>query len=144
MLGHVKALHTNTKKCIQITIQIPGCEEIFYSIPNTEKERDRVDKFFQALPEKRVVEDVLNDEAIPWEEAAKERIAKYTKSGLVLRGVRCREGLSQKELASQCHISQENISKMENGKRTIGKDTAKKLAKVLNTDYRVFLSRKTA
>ena len=31
------------------------------------------------------------------------------------------------------------ISEMENGKRPIGKETAKRLASALNMDYRVFL-----
>ena len=70
-------------------------------------------------------------ESTPWEELATERIAKYKKSGLVLRGARYREGLSQKELAKRCGISQENISKMENGQRPIGVKVAKKLAKAL-------------
>ena len=53
--------------------------------------------------------------------------------GLTLRGARYREGLSQKELAKRSGVSQENISRMENGKRPIGVNVAKKLAKVLNT-----------
>lgn len=74
-------------------------------------------------------------ESIPWEELAKDRIAKYQKSGLALRGARYREGLSQKELSKRAGISQENISKMENGKRTIGEKVAKKLAKALRIDF---------
>jgi plasmid maintenance system antidote protein VapI len=36
-------------------------------------------------------------------------------------------------------IHRRHISEMENGKRPIGKENAKKLAKVLNADYRMFL-----
>jgi plasmid maintenance system antidote protein VapI len=36
-------------------------------------------------------------------------------------------------------IPQRHISEMERGKRPIGKETAKKLAVALKTDYRVFL-----
>jgi len=32
-----------------------------------------------------------------------------------------------------------HISEMENGKRTIGKEMAKRLAKALGTEYKVFL-----
>jgi len=34
---------------------------------------------------------------------------------------------------------QRHISEMENGKRTIGKELAKRLGKALNADYKVFL-----
>ncbi|MDR3632006.1 MAG: helix-turn-helix transcriptional regulator [Desulfocapsaceae bacterium] len=36
-------------------------------------------------------------------------------------------------------IPQRHVSEMENGKRPIGKETAKRLSKALHTDYRVFL-----
>ena len=56
-----------------------------------------------------------------------------------LRGIRYREDLTQKQLADLTGIPQRHISEMENGKRPIGKENAKKLAKVLNADYRMFL-----
>ncbi|MFZ4099566.1 MAG: helix-turn-helix domain-containing protein [Chlamydiia bacterium] len=71
-------------------------------------------------------------ESILWKDLAKDRIAKYTKAGLALRGARYREGLSQKELSRLTGISQENISRMENGQRAIGKAVANKLAKALH------------
>lgn len=80
-------------------------------------------------------------ELIAWEELAKDRISKYKKSGLALRGARYREGLSQKELSKRTSISQENISKMENGQRAIGEKVAKKLAKALRMDFELLLGR---
>jgi predicted transcriptional regulator len=56
-----------------------------------------------------------------------------------LRGARKRENLTQKELASLIGISQTNISEMEHGKRPIGKEMAKRFARALNVDYRIFL-----
>lgn len=57
-----------------------------------------------------------------------------------LRGYRTREGLTQKQLAQMAGIPQRHISEMENGKRGIGKERARRLAQVLNvSDYRVFL-----
>jgi len=58
---------------------------------------------------------------------------------VALRGARKREGLTQKDLAALLGVSQTHISEMEHGKRPIGKDMAKRLAKVLKADYRVFL-----
>lgn len=43
--------------------------------------------------------------------------------------------MTQKELARLSGVSQENISRIENGKRSVGKAVAKKLAKALNIDY---------
>jgi hypothetical protein len=37
------------------------------------------------------------------------------------------------------NLKQRQISEMENGKRPIGKEGAKKLTKVLNADYRMLL-----
>lgn len=58
---------------------------------------------------------------------------------VALRAYRHREDLTQKQLAERTGIPQHHISEMENGKRPIGKETAKKLAAALNIDYRVFL-----
>ncbi len=74
-----------------------------------------------------------------WEEVAKNRIEKYKKSGLVLRGARYREGLSQVELAKKSGVGQNEISKIENGKRGVGEKVAKKLAKALNFDFQLLL-----
>jgi transcriptional regulator with XRE-family HTH domain len=58
---------------------------------------------------------------------------------VALRGARKRETLTQKELAHLVGISQTHISEMEHGKRPIGKDMARRLAKALKVNYRVFL-----
>ncbi|HEX9023902.1 MAG TPA: helix-turn-helix transcriptional regulator [Geobacteraceae bacterium] len=63
----------------------------------------------------------------------------WNSGGVAIRGARGKEGLTQKELAELTGIAQHHISEMENGKRPIGKETARKLAKALNIDYRVFL-----
>jgi DNA-binding XRE family transcriptional regulator len=60
-------------------------------------------------------------------------------AGIYLRGIRIREDLTQEDLAKRTGITRSNISAMEHGKRPIGKETAKKLAGVLNCDYRRFL-----
>lgn len=62
-----------------------------------------------------------------------------TEAAVSLRGYRYREDLTQKQLADLAGIPQRHISEMENGKRPIGKERAKKLAKALNADYRLFL-----
>ncbi|MDL2316162.1 helix-turn-helix transcriptional regulator [Desulfovibrio sp. OttesenSCG-928-A18] len=59
--------------------------------------------------------------------------------GDVVRGLRYREGMTQKQVAESIGISVNNLSHIENGRRPIGKDVAKRLAKALNTDWRLFL-----
>jgi len=61
------------------------------------------------------------------------------KAPALLRGARHKEGLTQIQLAAASGILQRHISAMENGKEPIGKERAKRIAKVLNVDYRVFL-----
>ncbi len=61
------------------------------------------------------------------------------KPAVALRGARYRENLTQQQLSELTGIPQRHISEMENNKRGIGKDNAVKLAKALNTDYRLFL-----
>lgn len=80
------------------------------------------------------------EEAIPWEEVAKDQIQRYSKAGLLLRGARLREGLTQKEVAKHCGISQKTLSKMENGKQALSKEIAKKLAKALRISSSLLLS----
>ncbi|HKY99943.1 MAG TPA: helix-turn-helix transcriptional regulator [Rhabdochlamydiaceae bacterium] len=74
-----------------------------------------------------------------WREVFKEELEKYGDPGLMLSGCRHKAGLTQKELADAVGISQNHISEMENGKRTIGKVMALRFAKHFDTDYRKFL-----
>ena len=59
--------------------------------------------------------------------------------GESLKAYRMREIFTQVQLAKKSGILQQHISEMENGKRTIGKKNAVKLAEILNCDYRHFL-----
>ena len=77
--------------------------------------------------------------AIPWRESVQDLIHKQSEPGVMVRGGRVKEGLSQIALAEKLGIPAPNVSEMEHGKRTIGKAMAKRLAKILNLDYKVFL-----
>ena len=65
--------------------------------------------------------------------------SQYGQPGVVLKGLRARDGLTQVRLAQKIAVAQADISAMENGRRPIGKAMAKRLAKVFKADYRVFL-----
>ena len=77
-------------------------------------------------------------DAVPWRDAYPE-CSEEQLIGKALAGVRYREGLTQIQLAEKTGIPQRHISEMENGKRPIGKEMAKRLGQTLNISYRVFL-----
>lgn len=89
------------------------------------------------LIEKKAVEE--EGESAPWEEMFKDRFKKIGKPAVMLRGARTKEGMSQVQLAEKLDIDQADLSKMENGKRPIGKKMAKKLGKILRIHYQLFL-----
>ena len=74
---------------------------------------------------------------IPWRES---EYFKDVHPGTYLSGARYREDITQVELAERTGIPRRHISEMENGKRPIGKQNAKKLAEVLNIEPRRLLS----
>jgi DNA-binding XRE family transcriptional regulator len=77
-------------------------------------------------------------DSVPWQECFPDLLPKEL-PGRCLRGVRAKEDMTQRELAHLTGIPQRHISEMENGKRPIGKEMAKRLGQVLNIDHRVFL-----
>lgn len=129
MSAHTREYSTNTQKFFSVVVNLHNSKKS-YNIPLSHQ------KELEKLLKKYSKED---DSPVAWEVLAKERIEKYRKSGLVLRGMRYREGFSQKRLAEASGITQNEISNIENGKRTVGKKIAEKLAKVLNFDYRMLL-----
>ncbi len=77
--------------------------------------------------------------SIPWREAFKEEIEKYSEAGMMLRAHRHSRKITQKALAEAIGVSQHHISEMENGKRSIGKEIAKRIGEYFKKDYRRFL-----
>lgn len=120
MSGRMKAHHTEGD-VYKIIIEMPNKKQISSSISA---------KCFLKLQE--FLNKYSEPESVVWEELAKDRLTKHKAAGLALRGARYREGMSQKELAKRSGVSQENISRMENGHRPVGKRVAKKLATVLH------------
>jgi ribosome-binding protein aMBF1 (putative translation factor) len=135
MSERMKGRPTHKIKFIEVIIGIPGKKEETYQVPNTSTAKQKLKKFFEDL----VNDHSTKNESTPWREIAKDEIAKYTEVGIALRGARYREGLSQKALAKMCGISQDNLSRMEHGKRSIGIKLAKKLGKALKVSYLLFI-----
>jgi hypothetical protein len=76
-------------------------------------------------------------DSVSWRDSFAELIE--NEPGNSLAGARHKENLTQVNLSKLTKIPQRHISEMENGKRPIGKENAKKIAKVLNVNFRVFL-----
>jgi len=79
-----------------------------------------------------------SEEYVSWRELFPE-YSDEEMPGSCLRGARYKEEITQKQLADMTGIPQRHISMMENGKRPIGKEMAKRLGKALNISYKVFL-----
>lgn len=80
-----------------------------------------------------------NEVLVDWRNSFSDLFAKFSEPGVALRGFRLREGWTQTELAEKVSIEQPNLSKMESGKRVIGKALAMRFAALFKTDYRIFL-----
>ena len=59
--------------------------------------------------------------------------------GMMLRGLRGKEELTQAEFAKRLGVSQHHVSEMENNKRAIGIDMAKRIAAEFKVPYKMFL-----
>jgi hypothetical protein len=94
---------------------------------------ERITRFVES------VEPVKEGDSITLDEFFSRHFTGETRAGVCLQSARTTKELTEKELAELTGIPQRHISEMENGKRAIGKERAKVLAKVLHTDYRVFL-----
>lgn len=59
--------------------------------------------------------------------------------GVVLRGLRLRDSLTQGELARRAGFKQHHVSEMESGKRPITPESARKYAEVFQVPYQMLL-----
>ncbi len=98
--------------------------------------KDRANSVVRLLQDFEVKE---NQQTVPWRESVADLVQKYTEAGVALRGARNKENLSQSDLAHKLGIPQSHISDMEHGRRTIGKNMARRLANVLHVGYKIFL-----
>lgn len=122
MSAHMKTRHIKVNKSV-----------FLYS------EQGQVYKLPQSVLKKYVVYDNISIAKVKntvWfslsvtpEEAFAEINAKYTKTGALLKAVRLREGLNQKDFAELINVTQGDLSKMEHGKRPVGKIIVERIAK---------------
>ncbi len=126
MSGHMKTRHTK--------ILVDG---LVFLLPNDKKESFIT--LIEAIGAK--LQSIRNEPNINADEVLSGIYNKLPKGALHLQAARSKEGLSQKDLMNATGIAVYNISKMENGHRTIGKNVASKLAKVLKIDPELLLQK---
>lgn len=120
--------HTKKHPTKEVRIKVSKNVEKLFLVP-----KDKVEGIL------KLINDYEAEESTPWREVFKKEINDSSEAAIVLRASRTKAGLTQKELAKKLKTSQPNIAALENGSRSIGKELAKKLSKIFNTDYRVFL-----
>jgi DNA-binding XRE family transcriptional regulator len=74
-----------------------------------------------------------------WRDLFKELLETHSEQGLTLKGLRLRDGYTQAQLGEMIGVPQNNISAMERGNRSIGKNIAKKLSGIFKVRYQDFL-----
>lgn len=114
-------------------IKIPSSEIKKYIVSDKSKDAQKIiKKVLHDMEEKNVSTQNIFD-------LFSDINTQYGKQGALLYGLRMREDLNQTEFAEKINITQPELSKMENGTRSIGKVIAKRLEKVFGTPYQLFL-----
>jgi DNA-binding XRE family transcriptional regulator len=81
----------------------------------------------------------LDQDSVPANEVFPDLKDPEKRIGIVFRGIRFKNGLTQADVAKQLGIDQSDVSKIEKGKRPVGKSLAKKIQRKFGIDYRRFL-----
>lgn len=106
--------------------------------PSGKVNQARLKKMLRSTLDQYLAEDRVPAKKLH-EEAKQRHGDDYRSAGYYLRLYRQRAELTQLELANKTDLRQHHLSEMENNKRALGRATAKKLATVLNCDYRKLL-----
>lgn len=106
--------------------------------PSGKVNQGRLKKMIRATLDQYLEEDRLTAKTLH-DEAKQRHGDTYRTPGYYLRLYRQRAELTQTELAGKTGIRQHHLSEMEHNKRVIGKANAKKLAAILDCDYRKLL-----
>lgn len=81
------------------------------------------------------------EESIPADVVFEKLYKKYGRVGAFIRGCRARDDMTQAELAKKLGITVKEVRLIEYSKIEIDKKLAQKLAKIFNTNERLFLKK---
>lgn len=87
----------------------------------------------------RSLQNNSNEENLPAEEVFPNIKDPAKRIGIIFRGIRFKHNLTQAEVAKKLGLDQSDVSKIEKGKRPVGKALAKKIEKEFGIDYHRFL-----
>lgn len=119
MQVHTKKRHTEPLVTLRLKLSRTNAERVKSFVAAIEAEPD--------------------SDSIPYEAFFNEHFPGKTEQEIALAGYRYREDLTQQQLSDLTGINRRHISEMEHGKRSIGKENAKKLAEALHCNYRSLL-----
>ena len=91
---------------------------------------------------KKVKQIKQEEQLIPWREAFPE-YKDHEIPGIILSGAIEKEGVTRHELSIMTGINLYDIIDMEQGKKEIDLESAKKFGEALNVGYRVFLNERS-
>ena len=121
MQAHMKRLHTKRNHILYLH---SGTKT--YAIP-------------VSVANKYLVDEGSTGDSIPASDLFADLDQERTKAGALLKGLRARENMNQTAFAKAIAVTQANLSKMEHGKRPIGKQIAKRIEQVFGDHYKYFL-----
>ena len=122
MSAHTKMRHIKASKHILCVSEQGQVYKLPQSVLNKYMVNDNISI-------KKAKNNIRHSLSITPEEAFAEINAKYTKTGALLKAVRLREGLNQENFAALLDVTQGDLSKMERGKRPVGKILIRRIAK---------------
>lgn len=125
MSGAAKMRHT------EITIK-QGKETSKFQVP--QEAAQGLIKFLKSLQEQIKLKDT-----VPAAEIFPDLKDPVKRIGIIFKGLRFKNDLTQAQVAKRLGIDQSDVSKIEKGKRPIGKALAKKIEKEFGIDYRRLL-----
>jgi DNA-binding XRE family transcriptional regulator len=131
MSAHTRKHHISSSFAAQTLFVLD--DDTMYAIPREVANQYIVEAGRSIVPDDSRTDNITADELFM------DFDRKHGKVGALLKGLRAREDLSQIAFARKIGVTQANLSKMENGKRSIGKTVAKRIAKIFQIDYRIFL-----
>ncbi|MDL2321439.1 helix-turn-helix domain-containing protein [Desulfosarcina sp. OttesenSCG-928-B08] len=123
MLAHMKTQTTGALTEISLTVPTASAEALCRAI--------------NSILELAQVSRPLNEDGEPLYTASE--VFPESSPGNRLRGLRTREGITQKALAVALGIRQHHVSEMEKGTRRISVDMAKRIGQIYNISWKVFL-----
>lgn len=129
MQGAAKMRHINE---VKVTV---GSGRSARSFSLTSRQAREVETFISS----RLKRPAEKEKTVPAEKVLPELADDALRPATMLRGARYKADMTQKELADILGIRQHHLSEMENAKRPIGKQMAKRLADVFKSDYRLFI-----